>query len=155
MISIHMINRISSTLRRNWFLLYFCIFVVILNKKHLDFLPSINESVWTVGYFLITPDWHHCEFLLWSSCSAQRSLEPDKQKASWQKCKRNGHTHTHTRIFFQLQASSLKTQTHSVKMEREVNEGEGGTCVTLLAMQKTSLSMCFPTSTIKKEKVPF
>lgn len=32
---------------------------------------------------------------------------------------------THTRIILQLQASSLKTQTHSVKMETEVNEGGG------------------------------
>lgn len=63
---------------------------------------------------------------------------------------------THTRIFLQFQASSLKLQTHSVKMETEVHEGGGGgTCVTLLAMQKTSLSMCFPTSTTKMKRCLF
>lgn len=40
-------------------------------------------------------------------------------------------------------------------MEREVNEGGGGTCVTLLAMQKTSLSMCFPYINYKKRKGAF
>lgn len=61
---------------------------------------------------------------------------------------------THTRILLQLQASSLKIQIHSVKMETEVNEGGGYTCH-IISNAKDQLKHVFRYVNYKKEKVPF
>jgi len=61
---------------------------------------------------------------------------------------------THSRIFLQLQARSLETQTHGVKMETRVNEEWGYKCH-IISNAKDQLKHVVPYISYKKRKGAF
>lgn len=61
---------------------------------------------------------------------------------------------THSRIFLQLQARSLETQTYTLKIETEVNEEWGYMCH-IISNAKDQLKHVFPYINYKKRKGAF